>query len=516
MSNGGAFSTRRIRGSMFAFAIGKAVSAPLNLLLILVLVAVMPREEYAAYVGAVALLEISFVLGTFGLEWVMQTTLAAVLVRGNSAQLVHSMLLLGLLPVLPYLLLAGVLWQFAPQLAAMMGNVVPEEVIRLYAVLLAIDGPCRMLRDQMMGALMMQHMSQLAQVARIVTLFGIIGTFVLIDAPVDAVAVGKAEIAATALSLLVTLLALSRYLRRVWPRRRMSWALETWLGWRSVRFAAHAYGSYVMMLPLGTELLTALVARYLGADATAAYGFVARLMETARRYLPMDMFYSVLRPATIGRYESTPGGNFPQLVQDTNRMLAANLVIIGAGMAVAIAGGDRLVHLLSKGNVESPTLLLAALLTLLVSHTVRRGVELVAYIVGHSGVFVTAALISVLAPPVTVVLLTTTQMVQFAPLGVVFVDFAFSALALLGLRRYGRSVAFEYSRWRNIAIATLGGGVAGASVAWLVEGVPGMWLAIVVALAAFVALMVALRVIDADERAWIVSMVRMRRAPASS
>lgn len=512
--SGGTFSAKRIRGSVVAFAIGKSISAPLTLLLVFVLVAVMPRAEYASYVAAVAVLEITFVLGTFGLEWVMQTTVAGVLVRGNAAQLVHAILLLGTLPVLPYLLIAGLLWQVAPVLSGLMGDVVPPEVLRLYAVLLAIEGPTRMLRDQMLAALMMQAASQVAQVARIVLLFGMVVVLIVTGAPVDAIALAQIEIAATALSLAVTLWALFQRLRRGWPSRRMSWALDAWLGWRSARFAAHAYGSFVLMLPLGTELLTALVARYLGADATAAYGFVARLMETARRYLPMDMFYSVVRPAVIGRYESGGADGLRGLVQDADRLIVANLVVVGAAMAVALAAGDALVHLLSKGNVVSPPLLLAALLTLLVPHSIRRGVELVAYITGHSGVFAAAALVSLVAPPLVVALLVSTGQVQFAPLGVLAVDLAFSALALAGLHRRRVQVAFGYRRWRAIALAALGGGLAGALVQYAVPSGIGTWAAVAVSAMAYGLLAHLLPVVDADERAWIASAIRSRLVPA--
>jgi hypothetical protein len=511
----GAFSSRRVRGSMVSFAIGKAISAPLTFLLILVLAAVMSRAEYANYVAAVALLEIAVVLGTLGLEWVLQTTIAGVLVRGNAAQLVRAMLLMGALPVLPYAALAAGMWAFAPWIASAMGGVISVEVLRLYAIVLAMEGPTRMLRDQMLGALLMQRMCQLAQIVRIVVLFGAVGAWLALGREVDAATVARAEIAAAASSLLVALAAFVWRLRAAWPAAPMSGALDAWLGWRSARFAANAYGSFVLMLPLGTEVMTALVARYLGADATAAFGFVARLMETARRYLPMDMFYGVLRPAAIGRFESATGdAAFVQLVSDVNRMVGANLIVVGVGTAVALAAGDPIVALLSKGGVASPPLLLAALLGLLATHSIRRGVELIAYIVGQSAVFARAALASLVAPPLTVLLLTSTGVVQLAPIAVVAIDLAYSGLALVGLRRRGWRVDFEYRRWASILLATGLAGGAGATLLHFVPGLAGTIAATLLACACFAWLLVALRVLDATHRDWAMAMLRSRSAPA--
>lgn len=500
---------------MRAFAIGKAISAPLTLLLVLVLAAVMSREQYASYVAAVAVLEIAVVLGTVGLDWVLQTTIAGVVVRGNAAQLVHAMLLLGMLPVVPYVLLAAALWQLAPAIDAAMGGVVTVEVLRLYAAVLLVEGPTRMLRDQMLGALLMQRVCQLAQIVRIVVLFGAVAACVMLDVEVLASTVAHAELAAACASLAVTAAGFAARVRRAWPSSGMSDALGAWLGWRSARFAANAYGSFVLMLPLGTEVMTAIVARYLGADATAAFGFVARLMEIARRYLPMDMFYSVLRPAAIGRYESGEGSAaFAQLRTDVDRMVGANLIVVGLGTAVALAAGSPIVALLSRGNVESPPLLFPALLALLATHSIRRGVELVAYVVGQSGVFARAALSSLAAPVLTVLVLTGTGQVQLAPVVVVLVDLAYSGLAILGLRRAGWPVGFNYRRWLALAGAT---GISGAAGAMAIEHVPGLVGtigAVLVAVSVYVAACWALGVVDPGERLWVRSLIRSRATAA--
>jgi hypothetical protein len=498
---------------MIAFAIGKGISAPLSFVLILVLASEMSRAEYANYVAAIALLEIGVVLGALGVDWVMQSVVAAVLVHGNAAQLRRAVLILGALPLAPYALLSAALWGFAPQVSAALGGVATVDVIRLYALVLALEGPTRILRDSLMATMLLQRTAQVSTVLRVATTFALAAVPALLGHPVPAEAVARAEIAAAGVALAAVLVALALHLVRQRPREPMDASIGRWLGWRSLRFASHAYGSLVMMFLLGTDVMTALVARHMGADATAAFGFVVRLTETARRHLPMDIFWGVLRPATIGRYEGN-GRDVGQLLRDCHRMIDANLLVIGAGLAVAIAAGDALVELLSRGNVQAPAMLLALTLPLLASHTVRRTVELVAYARDRSGLFARSALASLAAPPLTALLLVGTGAVQAAPLAVLAVDLSFVGLAMAAMRACGEPIRFDVRRWARLAAAVAAGGAVGAVVARGLApggvGVPGVVGAVAAALAAFGAVVAALGVIGTEDRAWLVSLVRTR------
>jgi len=494
---------------MLAFAVGKAISAPLSFVLILMLASVMSREQYAAYVAAIAMLEIGIVLGTFGVEWVTQTALASIRVHGNAAQLRRAVLLLGALPALPYLTLGVGLWAAAPRVSSLLGGVASPEVLRLYAVVLAIEGPTRLLRDSLMAVLLLQRTAQVSQVLRVAVVFAAVGAAVWAGRPVEAVDVARIEIAAAAISLVTVAAALARFLWVERPRERMDARLDGWLGRHSVRFAGHAYGSLVMMLLIGTDVMTALVARYLGADATAAFGFVVRLVETARRYLPMDMFWGVLRPAAIGRYEDN-GRDVRQLMLDCNRMVEGNFLAVGAALAVALAAGDGLVALLSRGNVHPPALLLAALLPILATHTVRRAVELIAYVRERSSTFARAAACCLAAPPAAVLLLATTGAAHGAPLAVFAIDVAFIALAVHGLRAGGELVEFDLGRWLRLAVTIVLSGALGMALARAFGGTTGIVTGSLVALCAYAAGVVVLRVVDARDRSFVASVLRRR------
>lgn len=502
------YSGHQIRASLVAFAIGKGISAPLSFLLVLMLAAVMSRSEYASYITTVAVLEIGVVLGTLGIEWVTQTVLASIRVRGNAAQLRHAVLLLGVLPVFPYLFLAGALWTFAPHLSSMLGGVASVEVLRLYTVVLVIEGPTRMLRDSLMAVLLQQRTAQVSQVLRVVVTFAIVGVMALTGSPIGSLDVARAEIIAASVSMAAAVTSVGWFLWTERPRSSMDDRIGGWVSWESVRFASHAYGSLLMMMLIGTDMMTALVARYLGAEATAAFGFVVRLLETARRYLPMDMFWGVLRPATLGRFEGN-GRDMRVLMSDINRMVDANLLTVGAGLTLALSVGDGIVTLLSKGNVDAP-LLLFAMMPLLATHTLRRAVELVAYTCARSADFVRSSMACLLAPPLIIGGLLTMGIIHAVPICVLVVDVIFIGVAMAALARAGHEVIFNRKRWLRLSVAVALGGFAGAQIQANVSGSTGIGVALAVALCVYGALVVMLRVVDHEDRAWLVSVLKSR------
>jgi hypothetical protein len=195
-------------------------------------------------------------------------------------------------------------------------------------------------------------------------------------------------------------------------------------------------------------------------EATASFGFVVRLLETARRYLPMDLFWGVVRPAAIGRYESG-GRDARRLMQDCNRMIDANLIAVAGVFTASVVAGDVLVQLLSGGKVHDAGWLLVCLVPLLAGHTVRRGTELMAYTLGHSARFARAAFACLLAVPLSVLLLTHTGVPHGAPIAVLITDGLFIAVAVHGLRALGDPVQFSLTRWQRLVWTTVLASAAG-------------------------------------------------------
>lgn len=514
-ASGGRYSNSRIKSSIKAFALGKAVSAPLTFLLILVLAAVMPRAEYASYVAATAALEIGIIAGMLGMDWFIQTALTRINVGGSRPQLRRAILLMIGISTLPYLLLGAAGWLLADALSSALSGVVSPQVLRIYAVVLMVEGPTRMMRDQMLSALLKQRAVQVSQILRTAVLLGGVSIMLFFDHPITAVQAATFELVAAIVAATVAICALAEVLLALPSRPGVREDLGAWFNPASYRLAASAYGSFMLMLMTGTEVTTALIARYLGVDATAAFGFVARLMETSKKYLPMDMFYGVVRPATIGRYESA-GRDFKLLMADVNRMLDANLVVLGLGLAVAIGAGDSLVSVMSNHNVDPPRWLFAVLLLLLIGHSVRRGIELLCYTVGSSTIYLRGAFSCLLIPPLLVVLLPSVGVPHVAALAVCVVDVIFVGIVVAGLRKAGMPVRFGLGRWLRLLLCTALAGGLGWSIGTHWPGMLGMVASILATVLAYPLLVFATRTYRGEDLEWTRSLIRRPPRPETA
>ncbi len=434
---------KRIRASVFHYALGKALSAPLSLLTMVLLARLLPAPEYAAYVACLAVVEMSIVIGGLGTEWLMQTATVALRAQGNAAQAHRGLLAFTALPLLTQGLTGAVLYAIAPVLSRGLSGVATPEHLQLAAVIVVIEGPVRMLRDSFMPILLMQALAQLCTLTRVLALFLPV-LWLWLGAPTVIGAAGgldaaqvlalERQAAAVALTLVLTVLLWRAWRER--PAHAMDASIGPWLGRSAWRFAGHAWLSILMAVALGTDLLIALVARCLGPEATAAFGFAVRWLEVIRRHLPVDLLWGAVRPAVIARYEASDRD--PEvLMRDARRLILANLATVGAAILLALIVGDRLLALLSAGQVPVVTGLLACLMLLLITHTLRRMLELVAYLRGHSGRFVLASTVALCGPVAVVLALGWWPVPQAAVLAAVAVDSLLVGIALVLLQRAG-------------------------------------------------------------------------------
>ena len=394
----------RIRSGFVHYALGKLLSAPLSLITLVLLARVLPASEYAAWLTCMAVVEMTIVVGGLGLEWLMQTTSVTVQAEGNARQLQRVRLLFIGLPVTIQALAGGLVAAVAQPLSAWLGGVVSPGQVLLAGYVIALEGPVRLLRDSFMPILMMQAQAQWCTVIRVLGLLIPVAAFSLASStvgsgrPITADEVLLIEVLASAVTLASVLSLLAWRLWRDRPREPMSGSVRGWLGWPAWRFAFHAWFSILMMLLLGTDLLITQVARHLGPEATAAFGFAVRWLEVIRRYLPVDLFWGAVRPAVIARHQAA--GRDPQvLLRDAWRMVAANLGAVLVILLLTLAAGDAVLAWLSASRVPVLPGLLACLVLLLIGHTLRRVLELIAYLAGASGAFAIASLLCLAGPP---------------------------------------------------------------------------------------------------------------------
>ena len=146
-----------------------------------------------------------------------------------------------------------------------------------------------------------------------------------------------------------------------------------------------------------------------------------RWLEVIRRYLPVDLFWGAVRPAVIARHRAA--GRDPQvLVNDAWRMVAANLGAVLAALLLALLMGDSVLVWLSASRVPVVPGVLACLVLMLIGHTLRRVLELMAYLAGASGAFATASALCLAGPPAVSLALQVWPMPHAAAIAAVAVD----------------------------------------------------------------------------------------------
>lgn len=504
------YSAKNIRHSVRYFAIGKALTAPASVLLVFLFATFMPRPEYAAYIAATAMLELLLAFGTLGLDWLSQTVVPAVRTAGTVAQLRRSVFRLMSMQCLSYLVIGLFIGVFAGQVSSWLSGVVPPEIVRLYAFTLTIEGIGRMLRDQLLAALLIQRAVQGLQIFRLLLMMSVLVSLHLTGVPVTAWYIAIADLCAAAGTVLIGGWVLWRYLHSQSVEAGAATAIDEWFGARSIRFAASAYGSFLLTISLGPEVATAIVARTLGVEATAQFGFAARMAEQVRRFLPMDLLWVVVRPALAGRFEAG-GRDFARLVSDVSTILRANLLLLGAVAVAFIGAGDLVMNRLTRNSVHLPAFVLAVMLLPVLGHGLRRALELLTFMIGQARLFLVGSFASLLVPALLFLLLPIYGSLYVVGLSMGAAEALFSASVLFLLRYGGRRVEIDVFRWVRLSAVIA---VAGIGCRLLATHWPGD-VGLVVSLAAggllYLALLWGLRIVSAADLHRLRDMVRSRR-----
>ncbi|MEZ5728841.1 MAG: hypothetical protein R3E48_13075 [Burkholderiaceae bacterium] len=287
MTGADAYSISRIRRSIKAFAIGKVASATATFALLFALAAIMTQLEYASYIGATAVVDLGLSVGSLGLQWVANTTVPRIRVGGTVTQLKRAILALAAVQSLPYMLIGLVVYMVAPTISGLLGGVSGAEAIAMYGIVLAVEGLSRLFREQMLALLLLQGITQLVQLLRMLVVLAAVWAVHAGGTDVTAVHVAQAEIFASASTGLIAAAVLWAQLAKLpsTPGERAD--LSEWINVReSAKLAINAHGSFLLLMAFSTEVITTLVARLLGAEATALFGFASRLLNQVRKYLP--------------------------------------------------------------------------------------------------------------------------------------------------------------------------------------------------------------------------------------
>lgn len=391
------YSNRAFGRSALHYVLGRITNALLAFLVFALVARHLPASQYALYVAAFACLELGLVIFGFGMEWVTAVYIPQMKLKAGGRALGRfvwqcAALQGGMLAGGALLMGGG-----ASYLAGLLELQGAVAVLRLYALVMLVEGVSRVFRDQLLSCLLQQGAAQISQLARNLVMLGFALQLSSQPGWANAQALAWAELGAASLSLLCSLLALNRhlYLHRHESAGAPGWQPPAWS--QMLAAGRNAWLSNLANLSWGGQTVILLASRWMGAETTAALGFARNLAEQVRRYMPMEFLLGIVRTLLITRY--TQDGDARRLALRGGLMYRANLLFLLPLLALVLARGGELCGVLSNGRYVEAQGLLLGWLIVLVFWAHHRVSDLLAHALGRSGITSRVSAFLLLTPP---------------------------------------------------------------------------------------------------------------------
>lgn len=371
-----AYSRRRTLSNAKIYLVGKVCSAGLTVAWLALLVRLLDLPDYAAYVAAMAMIEAGIAFSSLGIEWLLIRYIPEYIVQGALRRLGGLVLRALAVRLLGGLLVVGLgfgVGQLWPQSALKLEG----DLLLILALLLLSEACMRLLRENALESLGQQRLTQLGVMLRtgvaLVAAYAchqVFGALSIRD-------VLLIELGASVLVLAYALVAV----RHSVVRTGQGLAQPSSPDWHPPAFFSmfknglNNYVSSLISFPLSLQAMVLMVSTLGGsASVVAGFGFMIRILEIMRGYLPALMLMSVLRPRFIGLYAQTHS----LVAVAREAALASRLSALTVAPLIGVIGlyGDQLLALASGGKIVEGRWVLAAL-TLTLMARVHRQISVV-------------------------------------------------------------------------------------------------------------------------------------------
>ncbi|MGI2324472.1 MULTISPECIES: lipopolysaccharide biosynthesis protein [unclassified Methylococcus] len=450
-----------LRRGALAYLAGRAVSALLTFSAFTLAARVLPLDAYGTYMAALAAMETGLAFSTPGLDWVTARILPEYRMHAAGRAIVSIICRLAGIQMAFYSCAGMMLYFDAEQVASLLRMEAAAPVLSLAGAVLAVEGFGRLYREQMLGALMRQGAAQSAQVVRSGTLAFLLASDWFAGREIAALDAVRYELMAACGS---TALGAVLLLRETWSLRHRVAPSGDWTPPRRkqlFKLAVNTYVSYLLAFAYGSQMLTLIVARILGADAAAVFGFSTNFSDQVRRYLPTDLLRSVIQPTLIAFFSRRRDfGGFMLRVGlwfKSSMVLLMPVVlyfIVFGGMGATLVGGERFQE---AGSVIA-LMLVGTALTIL-----RRVVELSCNVVLATDLYVRWGFWLLAVPAVAVFLLTSGGSLTELIVLIIAAEAFFNFGIILALRR--RGYPFELA-WGGMLRLAAWYGVGVGALVW--------------------------------------------------
>lgn len=337
------YSGASTRKNLVAFLLGKIPTALLTAAILGLSARALDADQFGRYILVMAAVEFSLGMSTLGLDWILLRYLPVYRVHGHRSGLVKLLAAVagGRAIVLGTLALIVVLGSAALHA---LGLPLPADLYQLFGLLLVIEGVMRIFRDNALEAMAMQAKMQLIIIVKNATILGVLA-WMLYAGTGSAVHLLYAEIAAAVLGLLFSIGVVARAVRQVVPQSA-PWQRPTTRQMFST--ATMNYASGVVEYLYSPSFLMLLLAKVVPPSAIAGMGFVLRLTDLVRNYLPGMLVFGVVRARMIGSFSADRNyenlrcwAQFLYKVSVLTLLPVAGVVIVFGGDLLRLASGGR-------------------------------------------------------------------------------------------------------------------------------------------------------------------------------
>src|SRR5471030_2661939 len=387
------YSAANTRKNIVAFLLGKVPTALLTASILALSARTLNPTEFGRYVLVMAMLELTMGMSSFGLDWILLRYAPVYRNHGDRSALTRLLTGIVLLLITVLVLTGGLLFAFTQELQAH-GWSLPSDLFWPFFALLVVEGAMRIFRDNALEALALQARLQIVLITKNLTI--ILGLLYLGRSGLcDARHLIYAEILAAFLSLCLAFACVALAIRRMVPVAQ-TWTAPTWR--KMGRTALMNYASNLVEYLYSPSSLILLVARVQPAAAISGLGFVLRLTDIIRNYLPSMLLFGVVRARMIGVYVGN--GDYAELKRWAQFLYKFSVMMLMPVAGVALVYGDIVLQLVSSGRYASYQRVFAALIFWLALRLHRSILGVVYNAIELMHIWAKASLISLLVLPV--------------------------------------------------------------------------------------------------------------------
>lgn len=396
MSAKAGYSLGVFQSSAWHYGLGRIANAVMSVGIFLLLARGLDASDYAAYVVAIAMVEVLLVASVLGMDWVTAVQIPKLRMAGAGRLLGRLVAAAVAVQALLLAVLGALMFVFAAPASAALGHAGHGGVFELYAVVLIIEGCSRMLRDQILTSLLMQGVSQLAQALRNGGLLVYLALVALGGSSLDLLAFARMEIVACAASLGFGAVFLLIRLRREHAADAGGTAPLLDLG--AVRsMALSAWLASLTGLLWSGQIVVLVASRLLGPEVAGLVGFARNLAEQVRRLMPAEFLFNLLRPVLSARFAADRSAQ--GLLARSALVLKLNLLCVLPALLLAVVHGDLVCDWVSGGRYAEAHWVLVGWLAWVLVWSFHRLADNTAHLLGHSKIVGRTGLAMLLAPP---------------------------------------------------------------------------------------------------------------------